>query len=258
MFKKILGGVALLALGTAVWSGTSVGSYATTAFGEVTGYFSDQVSPEFELKRIEGMLEDLDPQILASRRAIAVEQVSLERLRQDVADARQRIDTDALAVRDLRGKLDEGYVTLGGRRYDSDKLTPVLHRRFESLKAAEKALAAKREALDAREESVVARDLEYRSLIERRNEYRSKLEALAAQYKMLQARKVAVKYDLDDTVLGEIDASIRGMEDKIAVERTLADEAAALDSLTDGLSADGPTTEEVAADIDAYFSGQTN
>ena len=253
MCRKLFTGIALLGVGSYLWMGTSIGSYARTAVAQARGYFEGSVPIEFEIKRANQLSEELVPEIHSTKRAILNEEVKLARLQKETEQMQKNLDGEKVAILSLRDQLGKNLTSykIGAQNYTRQTVEHELNRRFVSFRHVEEVLNSKREILASRETALSAAKEKHDRLVEGKQQLESELAALEARHKMLEVKKMANEFTIDDSQLSQVRNLMASINDRLAVESKLAEE--------DGeLIKQIPTAEIPPADlgkqIDTYFA----
>jgi chromosome segregation ATPase len=252
MIRKIFGGLVMLGVGTFLLTGTSLGSYARTAYAQTVGYFKGQIPLEFQLERAKQLVSELGPDIHRAARDIAIEEVRVARLQQEVSLAQkdqQEQETTILALREQVRKGETTY-TIGSRTFSLADLERDLSRRFRSFRRASENLADKKKVLDAREAKLTAARETYQELLESKKELESEIESLDSQQKILEAKKVAKRIVIDEGRFQIAREALAEVKERLAVDQKLIE--------TEGFTVDPVPAEELppanlTQEIDTYF-----
>lgn len=255
MFRKFIGGLVMLGVGTYLLTGTSLGSYAKTAYVQTVGYFKGQIPLEFQLERAKQLVSELGPDIHRAARDIAVEEVRVARLKNEVMTAQkdqQEQETTILALREQLGKGQSTY-TIGSRTFSLQDLERDLSRRFKSFRRACENLAEKKKVLDAREAKLVAARDTYQELLESKKELESEIESLDSQQKILEAKKVAKRIVIDEGRFQAAREALAEVKERLAIDQKLIE--------TEGFTVEPVPAEELppanlTQEIDTFFSKQ--
>jgi chromosome segregation ATPase len=253
MFRKIFGGLVMLGVGAYLITGTSLGSYARTAYAQTVGFCKGQVPLEFQLERAKQLVSELGPDIHRAARDIAIEEVRVARLKQEVSLAekdQQEQETAILALRAQVGKGDSTY-TIGARTYTLADLEKDLSRRFRSFRRASEHLGEKKKVLDAREAKLSAARDTYQELLESKKELEGEIETLDSQQKILEAKKVAKRIVIDEGRFQQAREALADVKERLAVDQKLIE--------TEGFTVEPVPAEELppanlTQEIDAFFS----
>jgi DNA repair exonuclease SbcCD ATPase subunit len=255
MCRKIFTGLVLLGLGSYLWWGTSVGSYARTGFHQAKSYVKGQVPVEFQIERARQLVRELVPNIQKTVRAIATEEVRVGRLRHEIEVAEANLEREKVAIQSLKEQLAKGTVSyaIGGRTYSADAVKAELNRRFNAFRRCEETLSARRELLASREAALGAAREQYERLLTARQELESELAALEARHKLIAAKKATLKFHFDSDKLSQVREAISEITELLDVEERVAE--------SEGTTVHHIPVEEIApADlteqIDRYFNNR--
>ena len=168
MFRKLIGGLALLGVGFWLMFGTSVGSYVRTGYVQAVGYCKGQIPVQFKIERARHLVQELHPDIHKAARDIAVEEVRIIRLKDEIARAEKDRDEQQVAILAIRDQLKKGLASykVGGREFSQADLERDLARRFKSFKRVSENLEQRSALLQARESKLIAARDTYQGLIE--------------------------------------------------------------------------------------------
>ena len=158
MLKKILlGSVAVVAVGTFIFGREAI-SYVRAGCRNVQNAVKAEVPVEFEIERAKTLVDQLVPDIRQCMHVIAEQQVDIKHLTVALARKDSELGKQKDAILALRGDLGSGksIFTYASRKYSTTDVKRDLATRFERFKAAEEILAADRQILTAREQTLVA------------------------------------------------------------------------------------------------------
>lgn len=255
MFKKSLMGLGLLAVGSYLWMGTSVGSYVATGYHQTKAYFQGQVPIEFEIKRAKHLVDQLVPDIHKTKKAIAEDEVKIRRLESEVAKMDENLDSERSAILALKETLAKGLTSyrIGHQTVSHDALRGELNRRFNSYRRAEGVLEAKNQILVSQRNQLEATKDQYNNLIQSKQELETELATLEAKLKMVEAKKAENHLQIDDSELSRVRELINNINDRIEVEVKLSE--------SDGKLIKQIRTEDIPpvdleSQIDTYFKAE--
>ena len=206
----VLGGAGFLVLGTAF------PSYVSTMAQSVREGVAGQIPVEIEIKRAEGLIQQIDPQIDTCKRDLARAEVELDDLQKSVQHLEKTVDSEEkklkVGARLLSGD-GQGEVQLaadfGARRrvqYDLQRTKDSYVNNMAILKAKRALIERQTRAVEAAQQRLVA--------------VRTEREALADQVRALKTQQQQVealaansqRFDLDSTALSqakEVIATVR-------------------------------------------------
>jgi predicted nucleic acid-binding Zn-ribbon protein len=252
MFRKIALGVALLAVGSYLWMGTSLGSYARTGYTQLRGYVQGQVPIEFEIKRAKQLLSELKPVIEDSHKAIIKQEVRVARLETEIERAEKNLKTEQMAIVTLKDQLAKGLTSyrIGSDTYSASDLRMELNRRFNNYRRAEQSVDAKRQSLSSQRASLTATRDKYEGLLQSRNRLEAEIADLEARHKMVEAQQVAKRFQIDDSKLSTIRQAIDEINDRLAVEEQLVESEG---NLTRRIPVEDLPPNDLIDQVEQYF-----
>jgi len=249
--KTILVGLgAVLVLGL-LFGGAAV-SYVRTSAGYVRQAVHESVPIEFQIQRARGMIGDLIPEIRKNMHVIAKEEVEIERLEEQIADARARLGKEKEELLRLRADLGEGrsVYTYAGLTYTSAEVKEDLARRFERYKTNDATLASLEQIHSARLKSLEAARRKLEGMMAARRQLQVEVENLEARVQMLAAAQATSDFQFDESKLGKVKELIADLQTRLDVaERLLSAET----DFHDEIPLDEPTPENVVDEVTEYF-----
>lgn len=253
MIRKLVTGTALLGLGAYLWMGTSLGSYARTAYAQVRGYIDGAVPIDFEIQRARKMSEDLVPEIHSAKRTILNEEVRLARLHRDIEQMTKNLDGEKVALLSLRQQLAQNLTSykIGSENYSRQAVENELNRRFNSFRHADEVLKVKREIVASRETALRAAKEKHDKLLEGKQQLEAELAALEARHKLLEVKKMASTLTVDDSQLAQVRGLMASINDRLAVEAKLAEEDG---QLMKTIATEDIPPADLGKRIDEYFA----
>ncbi|WP_182864847.1 signal peptide-containing protein [Stieleria mannarensis] len=244
----LIGGVLLL--------GPGFFSYVRTSARSVQDSVQETVPIEFELRRARDLIEAILPELQAQVRMIAQEEVEIAALRRDVSQTEHRLEDEFASLSKLRDQMRTQTVSFkaDGRNLNRTQMTEQLARRLDRYKTSRLALAAKERLLEKRNESLAAALASLDSMRHRKAELEQKVEALAAQARLVQASKIDAGIQLNGSDLSDADQLLQQIETRLAVaQRVLEHEQ---DVFAIELEGENQSEDQVLADYDEYFGNE--
>jgi len=219
----IAGGIAVLvvsSLGVATtWS------YLKTLHRGVGEAIRDATPISFELRRLDGMIAELVPEIRRNQKVVAQLEVEVEYLEREVATMQSEQEEAFAQMRKLREALGEQrpHYQFAGQSYTRDQVEQDLARRLDRYEERRAQLAAKEQLLEQRRrtlEAAVAKVTEYRRQYE---QLVAKAESLQAELKLVEAAQAAGKLQFDQSKLAQAKQLAQEVEKRIRVLQRLVD-----------------------------------
>jgi hypothetical protein len=253
-------GVVGLGLVGGMLFGKDMVSYVKSSARGVRTAVKDSVPIEFELRRARDMLGEIIPEMHANIRLIAQEEVEVAALKGEIAKGREGLRDEENKIKTLRAALEQPRVeyTFAGRNYARTEVAEDLMARFERFKESELVLASRVRLLDSREKSLSAA---MQMLEKTRHEKRileDRIEALAGQYRTLQAAATGSRFQVDSSKLAQTQKLITDIQKRLDVaERVLAHESKFVQSIPVSEIDKVPETDLVAQ-VDDYFKARND
>jgi hypothetical protein len=250
----VLGSVAVVGVGW-FFGGRHVLSYMRTSKSMIEASVKDSIPIEFEIQRAKDLLEDLIPELRANLRLVAAEEVEVANLEKDLAEDAQAIASETGKVQYLRDTLKQHQVsyTIQDHPYSRAEIIEELARRFESLRTAELLHKGKQDLLKNRKRSLDAalKKLDHTRLA--RIELESQIEALEAQFRLIQAQSSGSEFRLDESKLTQTQEIIAELKKRLEVaQKVMAREARFVENIPLGTVNEANVVER----IDGYFSAK--
>ncbi|TWU34575.1 hypothetical protein Q31b_55300 [Novipirellula aureliae] len=253
-----LGTLTAVALVGFLLLGGRFASYVRTSARSVQETVQDSVPLEFELRRARDLIDTILPDMQSHVRTIAQEEVAIAALENELLLSTQRLESEQSALASLRDKIGVHQVSysIGDRELTRQQLVEQMHQRFERYKQGELAIESKTRLLEKRREGLAAALAMLDKMRHRKVELELKVEALAAQSRLLNASKVEAGVVIDGSQLSEADQLLGQIETRLAVaKRVLAHEQ---DAFAIPLDDDVVLEESVIAAYDDHFGKNAN
>lgn len=254
MVKKliILSGVAL-GLGVLLFGRGAV-SYVRTSAGYVKDTVRDAVPMEFEIKRARAEIDNLVPEVRKNMYVIAKEEVEVQNLQRQVAEAETRLDKEKGDILQLGSDLKTGQDVYhyASRTYTSDQVKNDLSNRFKRYKTSEATLASLRQILNAREQSLDAARQKLEAMLAAKQQLKVEVENLEARLQMVAANETANRYQFDDSQLGRVKELVSNLRTRLDVaERMVSAET----EFHGEIPLDETVSEDIVDQVTEYFAG---
>jgi phage shock protein A len=253
-FKKIvwIGGaitLGLLLMGGGLWS------YLATATRQVVEAAQDAVPIDFEIERARGMVRDLVPEIRKNMQIIAREEVEVERLGGQLAEAERNLAGDKQAILQLKGDVEEAkprYV-YAGKEYSQAEVRNDLATKFARYRTAEANYQSLCAIKDARMQSLDAARKKLEGMLAVKRQLEVDVEQLEARLRMLEVAQTTSKVQFDESRLGKAKEVVEQIRTRLAVaEKVLNSETACAGEIELEEQPSGDIVKEVAE----YFGDQ--
>jgi len=251
MVKKGLLGAALSAGAMYLVFGTSAPSYVRTAFHKMRHNVSDRVPDQFQIDRARDEIANLEPAIIENRETLARAEVDVEHLEREIADNRNNLATEKRELLSQRDLVENGDFRRAGHvNYSAEEVKAHLASRLDHYKAGTRILEEKEATLKARQKAVAAARLQMTNLESAKKNLLTKLEAIEARLRMIEATQGKNEFTFDDSALARAKKTVADLERRLEVKARVAE--------MEGRFSDGglPILEphrDVVKEIDAEF-----
>jgi len=193
MLKKLLilvGGAAVVGY---LAFGTNLLSYVGTTAGVIKDEIGSSIPVEFELKRAEKLIGEIIPEIQASKKVVAQEEVEVDYLRNDITSLDQDQSKLHRRVMVQKSALEGGATqcSFGGRTYTRTQVENDLSESFERYRNNDSLLESKRRLLSSRESSLAAAKQKLERVKVEKERMENLVETLYAQLRQVQAMEAS-------------------------------------------------------------------
>lgn len=255
------GAIGVVGLGAAGFFlfGENAFSYVGTMASSVKDSVRGQIPIEFELKRAERLIGDINPQIKECKRDVARQEVRLDNLVEEVELLERQV---ARAERKLKSGADllansEGQTTyvFASGEYGRERVQIDLERTFDSyrhntalLKSKQALIKRQRAAVEAARsklDAVCAEEARLNDLVGQLKTQKAQIDAMAASSK---------GFELDDSALGKAKEVLAEVEERLDVaQKMLADEL----FFENGISGEHRPQRNIVREIREHFTQET-
>lgn len=255
-----LGGAALAALGYLLF-GHAFPSYLGTAVETARAAVADHVPVDVEIRRAEGLIRQIDPQIETCKRDLARAEVDLEELAESVARLEKTVASDERRLRAgvERLKAEPKVVALASSSGSGDAMrrTQAGLERAKDSYVNDAAMLKTRRALVERQTKAVA------AARERLEAVRLERAALDDQLHMLRTQRLHLealaaassRCEIDDSALGRAKEALTGIKKRLDVAQRVLEN----DLAFHGEPSAAPTaSRDIVREIDELFAGEAN
>lgn len=234
-------------------------SYVKSSARGVRTAVKDSVPVEFELRRARDMVEEIIPEMHANIRLIAQEEVEVAALKGEIIKSQESLKDEENKIKALRVALEQPRVeySFAGRTYGHNEVKEDLEARFARYKESEVVLASKIKLLDSREKSLAAAMQMLDKTKSQKRILENRIEALASQYRTLQAAATGSQFQVDSSKLAQTQKLIGEIQKRLDVaERVMAHESKFAGAIpVDEI--DSVTETDLVAQVDDYFKART-
>lgn len=252
MLKKLVYGslfAGLVAIGLVT---TGVWSYVRTGVNVASESVRDSVPIEWEIKRARQMIEDLKPEIAKNMQIVAKEEVSVQRLSEEITSKQTLLTKSREDILRLKDDLKSGAVRFvyAGRNYTQEQVRDDLSNRFKQFQVHEQTTNKLNQILVAREKNLDAARRKLDEMLSAKRELEVEIENLQARMTMVQVAQTSNPISIDDSHL----SGTRQLLDEIRSRIDVAERLAASEgSISGNIQLDEVETSDVVQEIADYF-----
>ena len=219
MLKKAIfvgGGLALLAV---LFFGRDAVSYVSTSVAKLHESVKDSVPIDFEIERARKMIKDLVPEIRRNMHLIAKEEVEVERLEKQVAEAETRLSKNRGELMRLKTDLESGENTFvyASHTYTKGQVRADLESRFARFKTQDATLTNLHKVLHARQRGLEAARDKLDGMLAAKRQLEVDVENLEARMKMVEVAQTTSDFNFDDSHLARTKDLINEIHTRIDV-----------------------------------------
>lgn len=251
--KSLLIGAGALVLAVLLL-GPGVVSYMRTSAGYVRDAVHESIPIEFQIDRARGMIKDLIPEVRKNMHVIAKEEVEVQRLEEQIAATRARLEKEKNELMRLKADLatNQASYRYAERDYTADEVRADLARRFERYKTGEATLGSLEQIRDARQRSLRAARDKLEGMLASKRQLEVEVENLEARVQMLAAARTTSEFQFDDSRLGQVKELVSNLRTRLDVADQLL---AAETQFHDEIPLDKATPEDIVEQVTEYFDG---
>jgi len=259
LIKKSLIVVGVLAIAGFLIFGAGLSSYLRTGYKQVKSQIRSSIPVEFEIHRIEDLVEEISPEMHQVQQLIAEEQVAVATLKEEI-DGKQRSATNrSTEVKIIRASLDSTSprIQLGGRTWSRELVESDLTRRLDGLKALSSLIESKKRLLTARERALEAAKDKLVNISTERTRLLTIVEQLRAELREQQTlQSSSLKVKIDDSKLKQAQELAQRVKTRLKVNRQKLQNEGIFEQPKIDLKPVLVEPRDIRAEVDAFFSGQ--
>lgn len=215
----VLGGSGLLLFGT------DLGSYLGTMASSVRESVVGQIPVPFQLKRAEGLIRQIDPQIDTCKRDLANAEVELENLQASVTRLERVVDNEEKKLKtgaQLLSGDGTGEVRLAADHLSRRRVEVDLQRTLDSFKNNSAMLKAKRTLIDRQSQAVQVAKQRLVAVSAERETLCEQVRSLKVQQQQIEAMAASSRrFDLDSSALSQAKAVVEEVRKRLDVAQKM-------------------------------------
>ena len=215
----VLGGVGFLLFGT------NLGSYLGTMATSVQETVNESIPVDFEIKRAEGLIVKIDPQIEACKRDVARAEVELEELSASVVGL-EKVTTQEEKKLKTGAKMlssdGEAQVVLASDLSTRRRVERDLQRTMDSFRNNQSILKTKRALIDRQTEAVAVAKQRLAAVRAEKENLIDQVRTLKTQQQWVETMAANQKrFDLDDSALSQARAALVQVQKRLDVAQKM-------------------------------------
>ena len=252
----VLTGAALAGVGFLLF-GANFGSYFGTVATSVHEGIEGAIPVEFEIKRAENLILQIDPQIESCKRDVARAEVELEELQGSVAQLQKCVGQEEkrlqTGARLLGGEANASFVLTGDamtrRRVERD-----LQRTVDSFKNNQKILETKRSLISRQTEAVEAAKQRLAAVRQEKEILADQVRSLRTQQHWIETMGASQqRFDLDASALSQAKGALTKVQKRLDIAQKMLENDMVVHDETDPLSVAEPS-RDVLHEIHSLFA----
>lgn len=254
MIKYSVAGLLAVVVGGFLLLGSDFTGMIKTSARSIQQSVKESVPVEFELNRAKEKINEILPDLQSQVRMIAEEEVAISRLEKEVQTDTDRIDRREELLTKLRGQMRTQQVSfsVGKMNLNRQQLANHLQTRFDHFKQSRMSLESKRRLLEKRQEGLAAAVLVLEQMRIRQSELGLKVEALAAQHRLIKASQIESGTLVDGSQLSQADQLLDQIETRLAVAQRVMNYQ--VDPFETPVESQDVSADVVLSEMDAYFA----
>jgi len=259
LIKKSLIVVGVLAIAGFLIFGAGLSSYLRTGYKQVKSQIRSSIPVEFEIHRIEDLIEEITPEMKQVQHLIAEEQVSVAALKEEIGGKERSALDRSNEVKIIRASLDtpSPRIKLGGRSWSRELVENDLTRRLDTLKSLSSLIESKKRLLTARERALEAARNKLVNISTERTRLLTMVEQLRAELREQQTlQSSSLKVKIDDSKLKQAQELAQRVKTRLKVNRQKLENEGIFEAPKIDLKPVLVEPRDIRAEVDAFFAGK--
>lgn len=249
-------GLAGAAAATFFVFGEHTGSYISTMTSSVRDNVRGKIPMNFELKRAERLVADIEPQIQTCKRDVARAEVELTELDAEIEAIGETVVRDERKLKAGRDVLvsatGSAVYELAGRQYDKTRVELDMMRTLEAHRANLNIFKSKKALRTRQAEAVEAARTRLDAVRAQKSRLEDQIASLKVQKQQLDAMAASsTRFDLDDSALSKAKEVLARVKKELDIAQKVIE-----DDIfhADGIAVAMPEGVNVVQEIEAFFA----
>ena len=247
----VLGGTGFLLFGT------DLGSYLGTVASSVKEGVEGQIPVDFEIKRAEKLIREIDPQVETCKRDVARAEVELDELQHSVVVLQKVVGSEEAKLRNgakLLGDDPDGKCSLAGDVASRRRVERDLQRTLDSFRNNSSILKTKQTLIERQAEAVEVAKQRLTAVRAEKENLADQVRALKTQKQWIEAMAAGQhRFDLDDSALSQAKEALAKVKKRLDVAQKMLENEVVFHG-DDGVAV-GEPSRDVLREIQQQFSG---
>lgn len=255
MLRKTLGFLLCSSMVAGVILGSESLSYLRTFGGSVKRAVQSEISPEFELQRLQDEVAGLMPEVRSLLRTVAEQTVDLRDLEKQIEQREQELALQQKSVLQLRDDLKEetSEFVYAAVTWTRAEVEAELEHRFAAFCRQEETLDRDRQIQAAMQGTLRANQSRLDAVLSRREELDVDVAQLENRLRQIEAAEAVSTIHLDETRIADVEKMIRHMNHELDVRESILESEGRLLSRIPVESGKSRSITDVLAAVDQHF-----
>lgn len=202
--------------------GAGLSSYMRTGYKRVKSQIKSSIPVEFEIHRVEDLIDQIGPEMKMVRRLVAEEEVSIAELGDEIGTLRKSAAEKGHEVRIIRASLstETPVIRLAGNQYQRRFVEDDLAARLDNLKALSGLIDSKKRLQLSRERALEAARGKLVSISTERTRLETMVEQLRAELRQQEALESScLSVKIDESKLKQARELAKQVQRRLKVKR---------------------------------------
>lgn len=250
MIKKAIIGILAMGLVVGIMFGRDTGSYIRTMGKRVSEKFKPEMDLEFEVDRLRGEMEQLDPAINACKKTVMTQKVELDMQSRKVTVIEGKLDKQEAEVLVRRNQITSGqkFVNYTRARVEKD-----LADRLDRVKAARESLNREKKILMSKRDKLRANVEKLDSMKAQKKELEVSLAEMEAMVEQIKSQEAIANMEIDDSKVTKVRLQIEELRKQVEIRRGMLDAQGEFTGLLPLEEGSTSSARDVLSEVDEYF-----
>ena len=231
-------------------------SYLSTAASSIREGVNDKIPIEFELKRAEALIREIDPQIHEGKRQVAQAEVELENLEREVERLEEAVERGSHKLRAVTAKFGDGVTMAQLASTSKYRVELDLERTFDTYRNNTALLDGKRALIERQAKAVAAARSHLDAVRSEKANLEDMIATLKTQKKQVDALAASSRnFEFDDTALGQAKDVLASVRKRLDVQQRLIEDEIYFEAGAAKTAMGDEPRRDIVAEIREHFEG---